>query len=713
MPATASVARAIRVKNTHQEAIVTRKPDYSTIALQADGHEKDSFSLAVQAAMKLLGKDLDYETVAAFSSNVFAPCLCTGESCKAWWGMYGRGRCIPLVGQALGLKFRKLELPEFEGEMSEQRLIEYDRACAPIVRQAMEGGEIVLPEGGWQVKGGPYGFVPWCWWGIITDVRADGSMVGATLNGKLDVPIRGLYQSWAVSPAEATVSSHDADVLALLNAIGRIRADREPFDPFRPGDKYAFGIDAMDLWAEQMGKVPFCPDCKDKSWTCANDNARMIAANSRVAASWLRRRAPGFPERARPSFLAAAERYERIAELMQPFTTYEQGKGYHALMGGLAKQQEHAALIRQCKGGLEAVAEDLTAAIACAYPIAPQTSIGGRLTVNATATSAIPFLTPGLPGLNPYYGAGVPVAYSVALNHMGTRTTFAEFTALSGWAFSFGYRYAGHFPAAMAIRGNPAEDGPYEVFAFAARALGYDYAAQRAADREAAWAFIRKHVDAGTPVLSEHMDGGLICGYREGDGVQQVLFMSGGPDGGTWLDIARVEGITELAVLVKAREPMPREQMYREALQRAVRLASPHDWKGVPQGLAALDAYLADVADPAKDFENAGPWFCWAAFERLTARSCCARWLWQAAHVLGGDAKKPLQAAARHYEKATEFYERYRAESGSGIDDDRTLREKARTPEKISLLVPILKAAIAEERAGIEQMRRADELLTN
>ncbi|HUW35263.1 MAG TPA: hypothetical protein VM223_26940, partial [Planctomycetota bacterium] len=135
--------------------------------------------------------------------------------------------------------------------------------------------------------------------------------------------------------------------------------------------------------------------------------------------------------------------------------------------------------------------------------------------------------------------------------------------------------------------------------------------------------------------------------------------------------------------------------------------ASPHDWKGVPQGLAALEAYLADVADPAKDFENAGPWFCWAAFERLTVRSCCARWLRQAADVLGGDAKKSLQAAAKHYERAAEFYEQYRAESGSGITDGRTLREQARTPEKIAILVPILKAAIAEERAGVVAMARA------
>ena len=77
-----------------KEKIMARKPDYSKLALQGNGHEQDSFSLAVQAAARMLGKDVDYETVAALSGNVFAPCICTGESCKAWWGMYERSRGI-------------------------------------------------------------------------------------------------------------------------------------------------------------------------------------------------------------------------------------------------------------------------------------------------------------------------------------------------------------------------------------------------------------------------------------------------------------------------------------------------------------------------------------------------------------------------------------------------------------------------------------------
>ncbi|HUW34691.1 MAG TPA: hypothetical protein VM223_24040, partial [Planctomycetota bacterium] len=62
---------------------------------------------------------------------------------------------------------RRLELPVFEGEMTDARLAEYDSACAPIVRQAIDNGQVVVTSGGWQVTGGPYGLVPWCWWGMV------------------------------------------------------------------------------------------------------------------------------------------------------------------------------------------------------------------------------------------------------------------------------------------------------------------------------------------------------------------------------------------------------------------------------------------------------------------------------------------------------------------------------------------------------------------
>ena len=49
------------------------------------------------------------------------------------------------------------------------------------------------------------------------------------------------------------------------------------------------------------------------------------------------------------------------------------------------------------------------------------------------------------------YQAGLPAAYVHALARAGVETDYEEFAALSGWAFSFGYKYGDISPAFMAV----------------------------------------------------------------------------------------------------------------------------------------------------------------------------------------------------------------------------------------------------------------------
>ncbi len=164
---------------------------------------------------------------------------------------------------------------------------------------------------------------------------------------------------------------------------------------------------------------------------------------------------------------------------------------------------------------------------------------------------------------------------------------------------------------------------------------------------------------------------------------------------------------TWVYTLEPAGKALTSREVYSQALARAVAKASPHAYNRMAQGLAALEAYRKDVADPAKSFEGRGEWFCWAAFERLAARKCCAVWLRRAAEALGGDARAPLLAAAGHYERAFAFYERYRSGAHAGEQTGLSLQQLARTPERIAALVPLLDQGIAAERAGIAEMRKA------
>jgi hypothetical protein len=142
-------------------------------------------------------------------------------------------------------------------------------------------------------------------------------------------------------------------------------------------------------------------------------------------------------------------------------------------------------------------------------------------------------------------------------------------------------------------------------------------------------------------------------------------------------------------------------------LKRALAKGSAHDWRGTPQGIAGLQAYLADVTDPTKDFARTEEWFCWAAFERLAARRCCAVWLRSVAADVTGKARDSALAAAEHYGRAFEFYESYGSEVSTCEPTPRTLRERARAPERIAVIAPHLEQGIAAEQAGLQALEQA------
>ena len=162
-----------------------------------------------------------------------------------------------------------------------------------------------------------------------------------------------------------------------------------------------------------------------------------------------------------------------------------------------------------------------------------------------------------------------------------------------------------------------------------------------------------------------------------------------------------------LSTCWSAREADPPEQIVREALRRALRKASAHEHRGVPQGMAALRAYLADVSDPSKDFAECAEWFCWAAFERLMARKCCSVWLRSIQGAVPNECGRLLGEAAGLYGRAFGLYEEYRAEVLAGEPAPLSLEERARTPERISVIAPLLDRAISAEAAGIEALRSA------
>ena len=324
-----------------------------SLKLEGNGHKQDSFSLVMAEAARLLGREADYETICAVSGNAFSPRIDLGEDCTAWWHVEGRDVGMELACRRLGLTARKMEAPAFDVDWdNEDDVKRLHTELASQFRAAMQGREVVLSYNGW--GGPPGGFAPWGWFGIVTEATEDGVIRGACLNGRDDNVLKWVGVNWAISRADVRDSASESDLAALRNAVAQIRGLG---DDYASTDRVVYGVAALDAWTKKMGEAPFCEPCyesaPDKVWTCAINNGEAHMAQSQVAASYLRSLADAYG----PELTKAAARYDRIAELLAPAVTGENGTHYSDFIGDAEGQAQ-----------LAAVADGIDAALAGIVP---------------------------------------------------------------------------------------------------------------------------------------------------------------------------------------------------------------------------------------------------------------------------------------------------------------------------------------------------------
>ncbi|MBN1556429.1 MAG: M56 family metallopeptidase [Phycisphaerae bacterium] len=667
------------------------KIDYSNLRLKGNHETQDAFSLVVQAAAKLYGLDVDYETLYALSTNAFAPDIRLDEPTKCHWQVQGRGRCLDLVARRIGLNIRMLPQPDHSKDPSAPKdstkrevwLREYWRKpFIKPVRDALAAGEIIITDREWDPRD-----AFWCDWGIILEAREDGTFLGITTNGKKNNRMSHIGPSVPVlSQGKSTLSAHEADLEMLRLAAYRIRG-QERFAPGPEGKGIIFGLAAMDAWIHQMNSVPYDTEQwqgNDRSADQAKKTALPTYEGAKVAAAHLRKQVNTFAEGARPHLEAAAKHYDRIVKLLDPAINSRGDENYDRFMGDLDKQKAHIErVLKPVKSEFAAAADEMEQALVAEGVKVPKpatASDGADTMSNTTDITSTESTAKNvrrengkvwIEGVEPLVvkedrRSSFFVAMKAVLCAMGEETTYDELLGMSAYAFRVQF-YEKKFWCDSA----PCPVCGADSAGAALAAFGYEettYMAEESAPEEVSKArkAVMASIDAGRPVIGlvSHeqgkIDWGLIVGYQN-DGKQ---FLCRGSDNATNVYPPSLTWPWLTIVLERKDNPPARKESTIASLKQALVQTTTPKYGDYFSGSAAYECWM-DALGKDDAIRSMSPKDLGAACEGnklhalllLDSRLAAARYLRSIAGNFSGDTSKHLLTAAKYYHDAAKILE--------------------------------------------------------
>jgi len=355
------------------ESVVFRDDRAAGVGFSGDSLRQDTFSLAVTAALGLLGPSVDYRTIHLWSGNAFAPDIRPDEPTRGHWQLQGRERCLDVIAAGAGVQVRPFPnyhgladippMPKDQKEADVWLREYYAKPAASYLSHAIQAGEVVVTCGEWVF---PTRGVLWCDWGLVVEARGDGTILGAAPNGQSDNLITHVRDGWILRAGGSPLPAEEIRRQLLQRAVQRIRGEGPAFGP--GSREVLFGLAAMDAWIAAMGQAPY--DCeqwqgKDHSAAHARQTAMPTFEGSKAAGTYLRAMAKEFPAQAAVALEAAADQYGRIVELLAPALGDSGAETYPAIMGDAARQQAHVQrVLRPVRECLDAAAGSIEKALA-------------------------------------------------------------------------------------------------------------------------------------------------------------------------------------------------------------------------------------------------------------------------------------------------------------------------------------------------------------
>ena len=350
--------------------IAFKDPRAASMRFTGDVARDDTCAMAMTVALRAMGIPADDARVRLLAGNGFAPDLRPAEPCRVSWRLQGRDRCLEIIAAAYGVSLRPFpsaaelleDIPPRQRDPDDDTCPCHDsrQPAAAYLRHALHAGEVVVSCGEWQAED-----VFWCDWGLVTEARDDGTILGAASNGRDNNRITFIRDGWILSPGAHTVDSNDIDKMVLARAAQRIRGDSPPFGP---GPRnIVFGVAAMDVWIAAMQEVPFDgqhPDGHEGSIHCAAATALPTFLGAKHSANDLRAMAKRLAPPAARALHAAAEQYDAIVALLAPALTGDAPDNYASIMGDASKQAHHAdAVLKPIRDHLSRASDHMSSAL--------------------------------------------------------------------------------------------------------------------------------------------------------------------------------------------------------------------------------------------------------------------------------------------------------------------------------------------------------------